>query len=113
MNSKAKPRGRPFQPGNPGGPGRPKRETETEYLNLFTQQVTQSAFVRIVDKLLEMAEAGDLKAIQLLLRYALGRPESLWESSQEKQQEMNDYDRAARFRQFIEEMEQAPKNQIA
>lgn len=59
METKKKPRGKPFAPGNPGGPGRPRREVEREYLSLLQGQVTKAAWVRIVDRALKDAETGE------------------------------------------------------
>lgn len=62
-----------FAPGASGNPGgRPK--TAARYRRLLCQQLTDKQFVGIVDKLLELANSGDVKAIRLCLEYSIGKP---------------------------------------
>ena len=60
-----------FKPGNPGGPGRPKRETEREYLDAIVGQTTMPSWVRIIQKAIDDAEAGDRYARDWLSKYLL------------------------------------------
>lgn len=63
-----------FAKGNPGGPGRPPKTREDKYLDEFRKTVSIASIGRVTKKLLEMAESGDLKAMDLLLKYAIGKP---------------------------------------
>ncbi len=51
--------------------GRPPREIEREYLAAFTLGCPADRLQRIVEKLAEKAEAGNVDAIRLLLKHAL------------------------------------------
>jgi hypothetical protein len=55
-----------FTKGNPGGPGRPPKPREEKYTEVLRTAVTFEQFERIVKKLAQKAEKGDMLAIRLL-----------------------------------------------
>ena len=64
-----------FLPGHKlGGPGRGPRTKEEKYLNKFQNSVPLGRFGDVSEKLLEIALAGDVRAIKLLYAYAMGQP---------------------------------------
>jgi hypothetical protein len=65
-------RGGKFAKGNPGGPGRPPRATEANYLLALTDVVPLDRWRKIVVRIADRAEDGDLKAAQWLGRVVLG-----------------------------------------
>src|SRR5260221_5989704 len=57
-----KPRGRPFKPGNPGRPlGSKNRVTQT------LEQLAEGQAEQLVKKVLELARAGDVSCLRMLL----------------------------------------------
>jgi hypothetical protein len=60
-----KSRGRPFEPGNPGGPGRPTGSRNKATLAL--DAVADESAKAILEKLVESAKAGDMRAAELVL----------------------------------------------
>jgi hypothetical protein len=72
-------RGRPFEPGNPGGPGRPVGSRNKATLAL--DQIADDAGKAILEKMVEAAKDGDLRAADLVLSRIWparkGRPISL------------------------------------
>ena len=74
-----KTRGRPFEPGNPGGPGRPVGSRNKATLAL--DQIADDAGKAILEKMVEAAKDGDLRAADLVLSRIWparkGRPISL------------------------------------
>jgi hypothetical protein len=76
------PKGR-FSKGNPGGPGRPPRVIETTYLETLQANLTQERWAEICCKVIELAEAGDLRAFDLLCRHSLPPPEQRLRIEQE------------------------------
>jgi hypothetical protein len=72
-------RGRPFEPGNPGGPGRPVGSRNKATLAL--DQIADDAGKAILEKMVEAAKDGDLRAADLVLSriwpVRKGRPISL------------------------------------
>ena len=58
----AKPRGRPFQPGNPGRP-RGARNKVTQWLESLAQDQAE----QLVQKVLEQARAGDVASQRMML----------------------------------------------
>jgi hypothetical protein len=58
----AKPRGRPFQPGNPGRP-RGARNKVTQWLESLVQEQAE----QLVQKVLEQARAGDVASQRMML----------------------------------------------
>ncbi len=61
----SKKRGRPFPPGHPGGPGRPAGSRNAA--TLLLDQIADGAASEVLEKLLETAKNGDLRAAELLL----------------------------------------------
>ena len=74
-----KTRGRPFEPGNPGGPGRPVGSRNKATLAL--DKIADDAGKAILEKMVEAAKDGDLRAADLVLSRIWparkGRPISL------------------------------------
>ena len=72
-------RGRPFEPGNPGGPGRPAGSRNKATLAL--DKIADDAGEDILNKMVETAKGGDLRAADLVLQriwpVRKGRPLSL------------------------------------
>ena len=72
-------RGRPFETGNPGGPGRPVGSRNKATLAL--DQIADDAGKAILEKMVEAAKDGDLRAADLVLSRIWparkGRPISL------------------------------------
>ena len=69
MDASKKPpetRGRPFEPGNPGGPGRPVGSRNKATLAL--DQIADDAGKAILEKMVEAAKGGDLRAAELALQ---------------------------------------------
>src|SRR4051794_4887920 len=66
-------RGR-FCKGNPGGPGNPFARRVAELRQVLLDRVDEDRLEALVDKLLEVALAGDVAALKLVLAYTLGRP---------------------------------------
>jgi len=64
-----------FAKGNKGGPGRQPRVVETTYLETLRGNLTQDRWAEICCKVVELAEAGDLRAFDLLCKYTLPTPE--------------------------------------
>jgi hypothetical protein len=62
MNPEHKPRGRPFKPGNPGrAPGSKNRTTR------IAEQLVEGQAEQVVQKALELAQAGNVAALRLVL----------------------------------------------
>jgi hypothetical protein len=59
-------RGRPFEPGNPGGPGRPAGSRNKATLVL--DQIADDAGKAILEKMVEAAKSGDMRAAELVLQ---------------------------------------------
>jgi hypothetical protein len=59
-------RGRPFEPGNPGGPGRPAGSRNKATLAL--DKIADDAGEDILNKMVEAAKDGDLRAAELVLQ---------------------------------------------
>lgn len=70
-----------FVANNPGGPGRPLKKREEKYLERFKKAVTLKEFEKASKKLLEMALAGDIRAIRTLFEYAIGKPAAYVEAN--------------------------------
>lgn len=66
-----------FVPGDPGGPGRPPKKKEEKYFTIFRKIVGVDEFERVTRKLYELALGGDMRAIKLLMAYALGKPQQV------------------------------------
>lgn len=64
-----------FAKGNKGGPGNPHAATVAKLRGAMLKAVTPTAIKRVMNKLIQMAEGGDLKAIELLLNRTCGKPE--------------------------------------
>jgi hypothetical protein len=62
MNVVHKPRGRPFKPGNPGRPPGSKNKTTR-----MAEQLVEGQAEQVVQKLLELAQAGNLAALRMVL----------------------------------------------
>ena len=68
-----------FQDGNPGGPGRPKGQKSfttkvKEALEKISGDKATTVEQRLVEKILDMAEDGNEKMIQLIWNYLDGKP---------------------------------------
>lgn len=66
-------RGR-FTKENGGGPGRPRLDEEQQYLKALRKALPDKEIAAIVEMLLGKAKKGDVRAAQLLLEYAIGKP---------------------------------------
>ena len=66
-------RGR-FVPGNPGGPGNPYGAKDAALRRAFLNAVTPEQVERIARKLLELAEAGNVEAANVLMSLRAGYP---------------------------------------
>jgi hypothetical protein len=69
-----------FAEGNCGGPGRPPRKTERDYLLVFESTVTPERWQKVLAKILENAESGNLRAAEFLAKYMLGNKQGLSEA---------------------------------
>ena len=63
-----------FCKGNPGGPGNPFARQVAELRQAFVDRADPARVAALVDKLWDMALAGDTAAAKLVLAYTLGRP---------------------------------------
>jgi hypothetical protein len=61
----AKTRGKPFEPGSPGGPGRP--EGSRNKATIALDRIADGAGKEILQKMVEAAKAGDMRAAELVL----------------------------------------------
>ena len=68
---KRSPRGT-FAPGTAGGPGRPPRPVERDYLRALSDACPPERWQRIVEKAVQLAEAGDAQARSWLGKYLCG-----------------------------------------
>ena len=68
-------RGR-FKPGNKAAKngGRPSKPREERYTEILREAVTFAQFERIVRRIAQKAERGDLPAAKLLFEYIIGKP---------------------------------------
>jgi hypothetical protein len=64
-----------FKAGNRGGPGNPFARQVAALRQAMLQRVTGEDLQRIMGKLLELAEAGNIQAIKLVLAYTIGKPQ--------------------------------------
>jgi hypothetical protein len=63
-----------FTKGNRGGPGNPFARQVAALRKILLQAATPEVMEAIAGKLIELALKGDLRAIQLLFAYTLGKP---------------------------------------
>ncbi len=63
-----------FTPGNPGGPGNPHAKRIGELRAAVLGAVGPEDMTAIVGKLVELARAGDVRAIREVLDRTLGKP---------------------------------------
>lgn len=63
-----------FVPGYAGGPGNPYARRIASLKRALLSGVTDDDFVEIGKKLVQMARAGDLDAVEMLLKYSVGAP---------------------------------------
>jgi hypothetical protein len=63
-----------FAPGNPGGPGRLRRETERAYLAVISEACPPETWREIVEKIVHQTRYGNLKAVEWLASYLVGKP---------------------------------------
>jgi hypothetical protein len=73
-------RGR-FAPGNRFASGNPNHKRMYKLRRAMLTAVDDAAMGRITKKLVELAEAGDLEAVKILLTYTVGRPPQAIEMS--------------------------------
>ena len=66
-----------FLPGNAGGPGNPYAQKVAKLRAVMLSAVTEKDMRAITKKLVKLASAGDLKAIELLLNRTLGKADSV------------------------------------
>jgi hypothetical protein len=64
-----------FAKGNRGGPGNPFARKVAKLRSVLLDAVDPDRLKRIVLKLIDMAEAGDIAAMKLLFSYSLGQPD--------------------------------------
>ena len=62
-----------FKKGNPGGPGNPNMKLFSQYRKALETAITKKDFKAVVKKLLDLAKAGDVQAIKILLDRTLGK----------------------------------------
>lgn len=62
-----------FAPGNRAAAGHKRRQHIAKLRSAFTSCLTESDIISLVAKLMELASAGDVTAIRLILDRALGR----------------------------------------
>ena len=60
-----------YAKGNGGGPGRPTKVTEEQYLKTLRGMCPLDVWQSICERLVEMAQSGDHKAIGFLGKYLL------------------------------------------
>lgn len=70
----AKPHAGLFRKGNPGGPGRPPRKVEENCLAEFRRVCDPATFGKIVERVTALALSNDLRAIEILFKYAIPVP---------------------------------------
>ncbi|MBI4717157.1 MAG: hypothetical protein HY763_05075 [Planctomycetes bacterium] len=63
-----------FAPGNAGGPGNPRARHSAALRRALLEAVSDDDIRLVVEKLVELAKAGDLAAIRELLDRTIGRP---------------------------------------
>jgi hypothetical protein len=63
-----------FLPGWKGGPGNPFARRTAKLRSALLDAVDEDRLKRVVAKVVDMAEGGDLAAAKLLLSYTVGRP---------------------------------------
>jgi len=101
-----------FAQGNPGGSGNPFAAQVNKLRSVMLKCVSEKKMKNVVSKLVEMAESGDLKAIELLLTRTLGRPTSdsagpTVAVQVNNQQPMSDDERRAVTRAIVERLRSA------
>lgn len=63
-----------FAPGNRGGPGNPFARQVALLRRVFLEETTPERLRRIVRKMLDLAEEGDIDAAKFVAGYTLGKP---------------------------------------
>jgi hypothetical protein len=63
-----------FARGNKGGPGAPFNRRVASLRRLLLEHLSDEVLGGILDRLVEMAQQGDLAAIKLVLAYGIGKP---------------------------------------
>ena len=63
-----------FAKGNPGGPGNPFARQSARLLRVFRNALSEKDLEIIAAKIIEMAKAGDVAAVKLVLAYSIGKP---------------------------------------
>src|SRR5438094_521439 len=63
-----------FTRGNKGGPGNPFNRRVAALRQLLLERVSDDALAAVVDKLVQMAQEGDVAAARLVLSYTVGKP---------------------------------------
>jgi hypothetical protein len=64
-----------FLPGNAGGPGRKRRVTELSYLRTLSRTCTIERWAKICERVTQLAEQGDIRAVTFLATWLLPRPD--------------------------------------
>ncbi len=65
-----------FLKGNRGGPGNPHADKVAKLKVAMLSAVSEKSMRTVIRKLVEMAEGGDLKAIELLLNRTIGKADA-------------------------------------
>jgi hypothetical protein len=68
-----------FSTGNTFAAGNPILRKIRALRAQLVQSIDRQAMQRIIRKLIEMAEAGDMEAIKVLFNYSIGRPSQTFE----------------------------------
>ena len=63
-----------FAKGNPGGPGNPYARQVAELRKELLQRCTPERIGKIADRMMELAEGGNVSAAKLVFQYVLGKP---------------------------------------
>lgn len=63
-----------FIKGNKASPGRKPRSVEEKYMETFLSKLTPKEWGEVTDKVIELAKAGNMRAIELLVKYSIGLP---------------------------------------
>ena len=64
-----------FAPGNPGGPGNPHAAQVSRLRSALLAAVSEEDIRAVTEKLIELAKAGDVRAIKEVFDRTLGKPQ--------------------------------------
>ena len=94
-----------FAKNNRGGPGNPHSGQVAKLRSAMLHSFTPERMQTVISKLIDMAESGDLKSIDLLLSRALGKIPEATTMIEPKHEPADDEDRIARARRIIAKIE--------